>query len=379
VHLKKTRVQRRDFFMAKPATVNIHSANAAVSALSRWLICVALLILITVTVGGITRLTESGLSITEWKPLSGIIPPLSDSDWQAEFGHYKQIDQYAAIHAAMTLDQFKNIFFWEYLHRMLGRIVGLSIVLPLMWFAAKRAIPRGFGAPLLAIVALVGLQGTLGWLMVKSGLQPGMTKVAPAWLGAHLMTALTTLSVLVWTLLNLKAWGQGQGAARITRFSALVLAALFVQLYYGALMAGLRAGHVAADWPLMQGKLYPAGVDWSQGVGAALLADPYLVHFIHRWWAWVVAALLIIMARHLRRIGNRPASIAIHSIFGIQLLLGIATVMSGVALWLAVLHQLVGALLTIAAVWGAHALGLSRDKIKQSGLTEQQWAVSKAM
>jgi heme a synthase len=329
--------------------------------LSRWLIGLVMLIIVTLVVGGITRLTESGLSITQWKPLSGIVPPLGEGTWQAEFGHYKQIDQYAAIHAGMTLDQFKSIFFWEYAHRMLGRLVGLTIVLPLVWFAAKRAIPRGFGAPLLAIAALVGLQGTLGWLMVKSGLQPGMTEVAPVWLGAHLITALATLSVLVWTVLDLKSWGQGQHKARMSRFAALVLAALYLQLFFGALVAGLRAGHVAADWPLMQGKVFPAGVDWSQGPGLGLLGDPYLVHFLHRWWAWVVAALLVMMARRLRRAGSRSVSVILHSAFGLQLLLGIATVMTGVSLWLAILHQLFGALLTVAAVWAAHALGRNRD------------------
>jgi cytochrome c oxidase assembly protein subunit 15 len=132
---------------------------------------------------------------------------------------------------------------------------------------------------------------------------------------------------------------------------------LGVQLIYGALMAGLRAGHVAADWPLMQGKLFPAGIDGSRGLIHALINDPLLVHFIHRWWAWVVAAVLIVMARRLRREGMRPASVVIHAALGAQILLGIATVMSGVAMWIAVLHQLTGALLLAACVWGAHGLG----------------------
>jgi heme a synthase len=132
---------------------------------------------------------------------------------------------------------------------------------------------------------------------------------------------------------------------------------LTLQLIYGALMAGLRAGHVAADWPLMQGSLIPAGIDWSKGTWHALLYDPFLIHFLHRWWGWVVAAALVVMARRIRVAGDRPASVAIHALFGTQLLLGIATVMSGIALWLAVLHQLTGALLTGATVWGAHVLG----------------------
>jgi heme a synthase len=325
--------------------------------LVRWLLLVAALIVVTVAVGGITRLTESGLSITEWKPLSGMIPPLNDAAWQTEFAHYRQIDQYTSIHAGMTLDQFRRIFFWEYLHRMLGRLVGAAVVLPLLWFALRRAIPSGYAMRLISIAALVGLQGALGWLMVRSGLEPGMTAVAPLWLAAHLLTALTTLSLLIWTALDLRALSNSEPGARVTGFALLVLAALVLQLFYGALMAGMRAGHVAPDWPLMQDHLFPAGIDWSRGLSAALLGDPYLVHFIHRWWAWVVAGLLIALALRVKRSGYRAASVAIHTAFGTQMLLGIATVISGVALWLAAAHQLVGALLVMATVWGAHELG----------------------
>ena len=143
----------------------------------------------------------------------------------------------------------------------------------------------------------------------------------------------------------------------MTGLGALALAMLFVQLGMGALVAGLRAGHVANDWPMMQGKLFPAGVDWSGGALHAVLSDPFLTHFVHRWWAWAVVAVLVVMGRTLRKAGARPASIAVHSAFGVQVLLGIATVMSGIAIWLAVLHQLVGALLVAAVIWGAHALG----------------------
>ena len=137
----------------------------------------------------------------------------------------------------------------------------------------------------------------------------------------------------------------------------LPIDALLFQLLMGAFVAGMRAGHVASDWPLMQGSFYPEGVDWSHGALHAFANDPYLVHFVHRWWAWAVVALLIVMARRARRMGARPASIAIHAAFGTQVLLGIATVMTGVAMWLAVAHQLVGALLVAATVWGAHRLG----------------------
>lgn len=335
------------------------SAAARLGMLVRWLQAVALLVIVMVVVGGITRLTESGLSITQWKPVSGIVPPIGDAAWQAEFAHYRQIDQYAAVHAGMTLSQFKGIFFWEYLHRLLGRVVGLVVALPLVWFVARGAVPRGFVGRLAALVALIGVQGLLGWLMVRSGLQPGMTEVAPLWLAAHLLTALLTLSVVVWTALDLAALARNRTThpAPLTPLGAATGALLALQLFYGALMAGLRAGHVTDQWPLMNGSFFPGPTEIGRGLGHELVADPAIVHFIHRWLAWVVVAMLVIMARRLRRLDRRPASIAIHIAFGTQIILGIATVMSGVALWLAALHQLCGALLVVATVCGAHGLG----------------------
>ena len=192
--------------------------------------------------------------------------------------------------------------------------------------------------------------------MVSSGLTQDV-KVSHFRLAAHLLVALTTLGGLTWTALDLQALARGEPRARLTGFAAVALAALLVQLLFGALTAGLRAGHVANDWPLMQGRLFPEGVDWAFGPIHAALHDPFLIHFIHRWWAWVVTAALIVMTRLVRKAGSRPSSIAIHSSFGTQLLLGIATVMTGMALWLAALHQLTGALLVMATVWGAHVLG----------------------
>ncbi|MEY4952687.1 MAG: hypothetical protein RL299_1111, partial [Pseudomonadota bacterium] len=333
-------------------------------ALSWWLWAVAALVVIMVLVGGITRLTESGLSITEWKPVTGALPPLNEADWQAEFEAYKQIPQYTEVNgpAGMTMDEYKYIYFWEWFHRLLGRVIGLAFALPLAWFWIKQAIPDGFKLRLLGLLALGGLQGAVGWWMVTSGLTQDV-KVSHFRLTTHLMLALVTLAALAWTALDLRARARGEGKAGMTRWGALALAALALQLVYGALLAGLRAGPVAGGswfnwqaWPLMQGQLVPAGIDWSQGITHALVSDPYLVHFTHRWWAWVVVAVLIVLARKLRQL-DRRASIAIHSAFGIQILLGIATVWSGVALWLAALHQLTGALLVLATTWGAHRLG----------------------
>ncbi|MDE1918021.1 MAG: COX15/CtaA family protein [Sphingomonadales bacterium] len=335
------------------------NANRAALAMARWLLIVAAMVVLIVVVGGITRLTESGLSITEWKPLSGIVPPLSQAAWDQEFAHYRQIDQYAAVHAGMTLSDFKGIFFWEYIHRVLGRLIGMAVAFPLIWFWLRGQIPQGYKPRLFALLSLIGLQGTLGWLMVHSGLQKGMTEVAPLWLAAHLVTALFTLSGLVWTAMDLIALAHNPAArpARLTGFAALTGLVLAVQLVWGALMAGLRAGRVTNQWPLMNGTFWPGASQSGESLGHAITADPAIVHFIHRWWAWVVVALLIMLARRVKAAGDRRASIAIHSAFGTQILLGIATVMSDVALPLAVLHQLVGALLVAATAWGAHAVG----------------------
>jgi heme a synthase len=330
------------------------------AALARWLWFVAGLVVLIVVVGGITRLTESGLSITEWKPVSGALPPMSEAEWQAEFALYQQIPQYREVTgpAGMTLSDFRFIYFWEWVHRLLGRVIGLAFAAPLAWFAIRGKVPAGYLPRLLALLALGGAQGALGWWMVSSGLGADAgDRVSHFRLAAHLLTALFTLGGLTWTALDLRALARGEPPARMTGLAALVLAALAFQLLMGAFVAGMRAGQVAADWPTMQGRLLPDGIDWSQGVLRALTHDPYLVHFVHRWWAWVAVALLVVLARTARARGHRPASIAIHTAFGTQILLGMATVMSGVALWLAVLHQLVGALLVAATAWGAHVAG----------------------
>jgi cytochrome c oxidase assembly protein subunit 15 len=327
-------------------------------ALSRWLFLVAALVFAMVVVGGITRLTESGLSITEWKPISGAIPPLSNADWQRAFDLYQQTPEYRQINgpAGMDLAQFKFIFFWEWVHRQLGRLIGLAFALPLAWFAWKRAIPAGYGRRLVALLLLGGLQGAVGWWMVVSGLTE-RTDVSHFRLSAHLLLALFLLAALVWTALDFRRLALANDRpARFTPAAAWTSAVLFTQLLLGAWVAGLNAGYVASDWPTMQGKLYPDGVDWSHGLLFAFANDPYLLHFLHRWWAWVVVAALVVFARQVKPI-DRKASIAIHSAFGTQILLGIAVVMTGMNIVLAVLHQAVGALVVASVAWGAHVIG----------------------
>jgi cytochrome c oxidase assembly protein subunit 15 len=344
--------------MFDSSAVSANDMTARPLALARWLWIVAAIVVLIVAVGGITRLTESGLSITEWKPVTGAVPPLTEAQWQAEFARYQRIPQYVEVNgpAGMTLADYKFIYFWEWAHRLLARLVGLAFAAPLAWFWARRQIPRGYKPRLLALLALGGLQGAVGWWMVSSGLTQDV-KVSHFRLAAHLLVALTTLGGLVWTALDLHRLARRQPRARIGGFAALVLVMLVMQLFFGALTAGLRAGHVANDWPTMQGSLFPEGVDWASGPLHAVLHDPYLVHFIHRWWAWALVAALVVMGRRLKARGARGASIAVHSAFGTQVILGIFTVWSGVALWLAVAHQLVGALLVAATTWGAHRLG----------------------
>jgi cytochrome c oxidase assembly protein subunit 15 len=330
-------------------------------ALARWLLFVAALVFAMVVVGGITRLTESGLSITEWKPITGAIPPLTHDQWMAAFRSYQQIPEYRELNRGMTLGDFQFIFFWEWMHRLLGRLIGLAFALPMLWFAWRRAIPAGYGPRLVALLALGGLQGAIGWWMVKSGLSV-RTDVSHYRLAVHLLTALFIIAGLVWTALDLVALGRHNRAApaRLRLFPALALAALFVQLMFGAFTAGLNAGYVSNTWPLMNDHLFPEGVTGQGSLWATLSSDPYLVHFIHRWWAWVAALLLILLARRARRAGSRGASIAINAALGTQIMLGIATVLSGIALPLAALHQAVGALVVASAAWGAHATGARR-------------------
>ena len=328
------------------------------AALARWLWGVALLVILVVAVGGITRLTESGLSITEWKPVSGVLPPLNEAGWQDEFHKYQQIPEYKEINKGMSLDAFKAIFFWEWLHRILGRLVGGAMLVPLAWFAFRRAIPAGYGWRLFALTSLVGLQGAIGWWMVASGLEY-RTDVSHFRLATHLLTALFLLAGLVWTARDLTALARDPAArpARLTAPALGIIAILFVQLLLGAWVAGLNAGQVANTWPAMNDHFVPEGIDWSDGAWMALTNDPFLLHFLHRWWSWVAALALLWLARTLARRGATGVATMLVAVVAAQMMLGILTVLTGVSLWIAVLHQVTGAILVATAAAGLHRLG----------------------
>ncbi|MES2058700.1 MAG: COX15/CtaA family protein [Pseudomonadota bacterium] len=326
--------------------------------LSIWLFAVAALIVLMVMVGGITRLTESGLSITQWKPISGIIPPLTHDQWMAEFANYQRIPEYQLLNKGMTLAGFKAIFFWEYLHRLLGRVIGMAFALPLIWFAIRKRIPAGYGWRLSALLALGGLQGAIGWWMVASGLSV-RTDVSHIRLAVHLVTALVILSGIIWTAMDLRAVARHRLStpARLVPIAAAALLLLFIQIIFGAFTAGLDAGYAFASWPLMGDTLFPAGVPMTSPAWANAVDNPVVVQFIHRWFAFVAASGLLVLAWRAASAGARRSAYAVIALVVFQILLGIFTLLSGVQIDIAVAHQVNAALLLIAATSAAHAIG----------------------
>ena len=341
--------------MLQPSAAFMSTARPGLVA--RWLWIVAALIVAMVVVGGITRLTESGLSITQWKPISGIVPPLTTAQWQAEFDGYKRIPEYAAFNQGMTLSGFKAIFFWEYLHRLLGRVIGLAFAAPLLWFAIRRRIPVGYGWRLVALLALGGLQGAIGWWMVASGLTQ-RTDVSHLRLAVHLMTALFILAGIAWTALDLQALERNRLAspARLRGVAVVALALLALQIMFGAFTAGLDAGYAFASWPLMGDAWFPAGVPMAQPAWTNAVDNPVVVQFIHRWLAFVAAAGLLWLAVRATRTGSRIGFLVV-GLVTLQVFLGVATLLTGVEIVVAVAHQANAALLLLSAVAAAHVVG----------------------
>ena len=327
-------------------------------ALAHWLLIVAAIVFVMVVIGGITRLTESGLSMVRWEPISGVVPPLNEAQWQAEFRGYKTTPEYQKINRGMSLDEFKSIFFWEYLHRQIGRLIGLAMILPLAWFAWRRAVPRNYGARLVALAALVVLQGAIGWWMVASGLvdRPDVSHIR---LAIHLVTALIFFSGLIWTALDLldHDGNPEMRPARLHTLPAAVLAILAIQITLGAFTAGLDAGFAFASWPLMGDSLFPAnGWHMHLSVIENIRDNPIVVQFMHRWWAWVAASGAILLGFSARR--KWPAAVyLITGLVAVQILLGIETLLSGVAIPIAAAHQAVAVLLLAALVVSAHKIG----------------------
>jgi cytochrome c oxidase assembly protein subunit 15 len=329
-------------------------------ALSSWLLAVAFLVFLMVVVGGITRLTESGLSITRWEPVSGAIPPLGDAAWREAFDAYRQSPQYQLTNRGMTLGEYKDIFFWEYVHRLLGRLVGLAFALPLAWFAWRRAIPRGYGRRLLVLLGLGALQGVVGWWMVVSGLvdRPDVSHIR---LAVHLLLALLILGSLVWVALDLRAAARADGervtGARMPTLAIWTLSALALQLMFGAYVAGLDAGYAYSSWPKMGDEWFPSDAPMLEPFLRNLVDNGIVVQFVHRWLAWGVAAFAALLSLAAWRRGHPLHATAVAAAVLLQILLGILTLLSGVQLWIAVAHQGMAALLLTAIVATAHRLG----------------------
>ena len=328
-------------------------ATARPRAVAIWLLLIAAMVFGIVVVGGITRLTESGLSMVRWEPIKGVLPPMSPDAWAREFAAYKASPQYQSVNAGMTLAAFKGIYFWEYLHRLLARSVGVAFALPLLWFAWRRAIPPGYGLRLGIILALGALQGAIGWWMVASGLVD-RPAVAHERLATHLLMALAIMSACLWTALDLLGAGRPVRVRRPTGWIVPFFLLLVVQIAFGAFVAGLRAGHMYNMWPLMGDALIPPDMGIYAPLWRNLLDNPVTIQFVHRSLAVVVAVAAIWVAMRLVRAGAPHHGGALEEMVLVQFALGVVTLVHNVPIALGVAHQAGAALLLGVSVIAAH-------------------------
>lgn len=321
-------------------------------AVGWWLLLVAAAVLVQVGLGGITRLTDSGLSITEWKPLLGVIPPLDDAGWAEAFARYQQIPQYIQLKSHLSLEEFRFIYFWEWFHRLWGRLLGVFFGVPFFIFW-KRGQVRGLGKQLLALFVLGGLQGVLGWFMVASGLSD-LVYVSHLRLAAHLMLAIFLLCALVWTALGVLRPAPAAPSPQLRKLTWTLIALLALQLTWGAFMAGLKAVLMAPSWPTINGLWLPDAV-WSE----LPWQHPLSVHFIHRTLGYV----LLLAFGAWWWLSRSALKLERHLVLGLgllQVVLGVLTILyathTGALLWFGLSHQLVGSALLAALVAAAHAL-----------------------
>jgi cytochrome c oxidase assembly protein subunit 15 len=317
-----------------------------------WLWCIAVLIGAMVVVGGATRLTQSGLSITQWQPISGAVPPLSEADWQAEFRNYQQIPQYRELNRGMTLAEFKGIFWWEWGHRLLGRVIGIVVAVPLVVFWWRGMLGAALTRRLAVILGLGALQGALGWWMVSSGLAgSGRTSVAPYRLAMHLTLAVLLFAAVVWTARSLRPARAEAAPPAIVRIGAwAVLAMAFVQLFLGAITAGLHAGLSFNTWPLMDGTLLPSAAQLfpREPAWLNLFHNPMTAQFCHRMGAYLLFGLALLHAATAWGYGmSARRALAVLAMVTVQAVLGILTLINVVPIPLALAHQF-GALLVVA-------------------------------
>ncbi len=307
------------------------------------------LILAMVVIGGVTRLTESGLSMTRWE-VHRLLPPIGETAWRAEFELYRQSPQYLKINAGMSLEAFKTIYFWEYVHRMWGRMLGLAFALPLAFFWITRQIPAVFKPRLLGLLALGGMQGFIGWWMVASGLvdRPDVSHYR---LTVHLSVALALFAGCLWTALDLLNDARTKTTA-LKKWTLGFAALLIVQIILGGFVAGLEAGHVSDTWPLMQGAMVPEGLSLLSSVVPGWFDSAVAVHFLHRTGAYVLVAVGVIIAiKSLRQedLALHGLGVLIGALSIAQMSLGILTIVTGITIWIAALHQ-AGAVIVLGAL-----------------------------
>jgi heme a synthase len=327
-----------------------------------WLLLTAALIGLMVVVGGLTRLTGSGLSITEWQPITGVIPPLSDAQWHAEFVKYQGTPQYELLNRGIGLAGFKAIYWWEWTHRLLGRILGVVFLVPFLFFLWMRRIDRALSRRLAIIFALGAAQGLLGWWMVESGLVGDHVAVSPYRLAAHLGLATILFGYVFWTALEVLGAPRGAVAsrARYDQWAETLAALVYLQILLGAFMAGLGAGHAFSTWPSYAGAWIPPGLYDLSPWWANHFQNPILVHFQHRNVGYLVALVAFgLYAMLWRAHADRPVKIAGVSlvlIVTVQIALGVFTVLTKVALLLAALHQICALVLFASTLWLAYTL-----------------------
>ncbi|KPQ08455.1 MAG: cytochrome c oxidase assembly protein subunit Cox15 [Rhodobacteraceae bacterium HLUCCA12] len=344
---------------AAPVRVQIERPSGARRAIRAWLGVLFVLVMAMIAVGGLTRLTGSGLSITDWRPLSGAIPPMTAEDWAREFDAYRQIDQYRLVNQGMTLGEFQFIYWWEWGHRQLGRVIGLVWGLGFVWFWLRGQIPPGWTGRLLLLGALGGAQGAIGWWMVASGLTEGMVAVASYRLAVHLGLAFVILGLIAWFMLLL---GRSQAAllqarrgreAKLFSLSTGLMHFAFLQIILGALVAGIDAGRGYTDWPLMAGQVIPPAAFELEPVWRNFFENDGLVQFIHRTAGYLLAAFGIVVWLRGRRASYRATRGAFHTMLALlaaQISLGIVTVMHGAPWPLAITHQVLAVALFVAII-----------------------------
>ena len=343
------------------------------AAIRWWLASVAVLIAIMVLVGGATRLTESGLSIVEWKPVTGALPPLTDAQWTLAFEGYKQIPQYRELNAGMTLAEFKTIFWWEWSHRLLGRAIGAAYLLPFLYFLWRGALGAELKRRLWLIFGLGALQGAVGWWMVASGLTERV-EVSQYRLATHLALALLIFAAIVWTLRRLSDRPQAAAPPRLKITAIALLVLTFVQLYFGALVAGLRAGRVYNTWPDIDGALIPSAerLLFEQPWWRNLFDNILTVQFEHRMTAYALLALAILHALDAIRARAGSAVIAgacwLVAAIALQATLGILTLLNQVPIDLALSHQAVAIVVLTLSILQLERLAVRRSEAERPNL-----------